>query len=536
MQTRREFLQKSATSLGVVGSLNLKQPDAASAQGTGNAARRRRLIYNNDGGELYSPRSTTPERFLAQRMKTLPETHVDSIYYCGFVTEPCWETSYPMGRENDPVKITVEFARRNDLECVFSMRMNDIHDSFIAGRLNRFKREHPEFLLADFTDPESFQPFLRWNQNQGEHPLMATRRTFGNQSSDWFSWSAQDYAAPQVRKRFLNTIEEACQRYDLDGVELDWCRHPFFFRPGAERKNVPVMTDFVRTVRRRIRDISRQKGKTIYLAMRVADTPELSLNNGVDAASWIEEGLVDLLVAGAGYVPFTTPVKEWIRLGHAKGIPVYPCLSGSTRAFLDIRSARAAAQRFWSEGADGLYWFNLFVLSGIGGGRGTLEVHDEHQQQIAEETGEAGVLSRRDKLYTVDRTQDAGYIAHICPPTPLPVTFSTTAASQKKRIPIFVGDDLKQANREGTLSTTELSIRFAKLSSPDQAAFELNGFRLSGKDAVRQPDSSGAQWLRWKLPQDYAHQGTNDFTVLVHQNCPVGLTLEEVHLAISYHA
>lgn len=536
MQTRREFLKKSAASLGVAGNLNLKQPGAAQAQGRRKAARRRRLIYNNDGGDARSPRSTTPETFLAQRMKTLPETHVDSIYYCGFVTEPRWETSYPMGRENDPVKITVEFARRNDLECVFSMRMNDIHDSFIAGRLNRFKREHPEFLLADFTAPDSFQPFLRWNQNQGGHPLKATRRAFGNQSSDWFSWSAQDYAAPEVRKRFLHYIEEACRRYDLDGVELDWCRHPFFFRPGEERKNVPVMTDFVRMVRRRIRDISRQKGKTLYLAMRVADTPELSLNNGVDAASWIEEGLVDLLVAGAGYVPFTTPVEEWIRLGHAQGIPVYPCLSGSTRAFLDIRSARAAAQRFWSEGADGLYWFNLFVMPGIRGGRGAPEVHDEHQQQIAEETGEAGVLSRRDKLYTVDRTQDAGYIAHICPPAPLPVTFSTAAGSQKKRIPVVVGDDLKKAQREGTLSRVELRIRFSRLTSPDQAGFELNGFHLSGKDAVRQPETGDAQWLQWKLPQDCAHRGANDFTVQVHKNCPVGLTLEDVHLAISYRA
>ena len=207
----------------------------------------------------------------------------------------------------------------------------------------------------------------------------------------------------------------------------------------------------MRTVRRRLRDISRQKGKAIRLAMRVADTPELSLDNGVDAASWIEEGLVDLLVAGAGYVPFTTPVETWINLGHAAGIPVYPCLSGSTRAFQDIRAARAAAQRFWSAGADGLYWFNLFVMSGIRGGRRAPEVHDPHQQQIAEETGEAAVLSGLDKLYTVDRTQEAGYIAHICPRAPLPVTFSTASGSQEKRIPIPVGDDLKESAAGSTL-------------------------------------------------------------------------------------
>ncbi|MDE2758060.1 MAG: hypothetical protein OXU26_05980 [Acidobacteriota bacterium] len=536
MQTRREFLRTSATSLGLASAQGLNPSRAAPAQGSTGSGRRPRLIYNNDGDDSYSPLATTPEGFLAQRMKTLPGTHVDSIYYCGFVTRRHWETSYPMGPENDPIRVTVDFARQHGLECVFSFRMNDIHDAFIPGRLNPFKRRHPQFLLASFPDPDSFQPFLRWNRKEGEHPLRPTREAFGVRSSEWFSWCAVDYAHPEVRQRYLQAIEEACRRYDLDGVELDWCRHPFFFKPGTERQHVPLLTDFVRTLRRRLRDISRQKGKAIQLAMRVADTPELSLNNGVDAASWIEEGLVDLLVAGAGYVPFTTPVETWIELGHAAGIPVYPCLSGSTRAFQDVRAARAAAQRFWSAGADGLYWFNLFVMSGIRGGRGTPEVHDPHQQQIAEETGEAAVLSNLDKLYTVDRTQEAGYIAHICPRAPLPVTFSTASGSQEKRIPIPVGDDLKESAAAGSHPKTELRIGWSTPIRPDQAAFELNGVRLAAGDGVRRTGSDGKAWMDWKLPRGRIHRGTNELTVRVHPNCPAGLTLEEVHLALNYTA
>ena len=533
MQTRREFLRTSATSLSLAGVQGLNPSRTAPAQGSPGSGRRPRLIYNNDGDDSNSPLATTPEGFLAQRMKTLAGTHVDSIYYCGFVTKPHWESTYPMGPDNDPIRVTVDFARQHGLECVFSFRMNDIHDAFIPGRLNRFKRRHPEFLLASFSDSDSFQPFLRWNRKEGHHPLRPTRQAFGVRSSEWFSWCAVDYAHPEVRQRYLQAIEEACRRYDLDGVELDWCRHPFFFKPGTERQHVPLLTDFVRTVRRRLRDISRQKGKAIRLAMRVADTPELSLDNGVDAASWIEEGLVDLLVAGAGYVPFTTPVETWIELGHAAGIPVYPCLSGSTRAFQDVRAARAAAQRFWSAGADGLYWFNLFVMSGIRGGRGTPEVHDPHQQQIAEETGEAAVLARLDKLYTVDRTQEAGYIAHICPRAPLPVTFSTSSGSQEKRIPIPVGDDLKES-AAGSRPETELRIGWSTPIRPDQAAFELNGFRLPAGDGVRRPGSGGTAWTDWKLPPGRIHRGTNELTVRVQPNCPAGLTLEEVHLALNY--
>ena len=534
MQTRREFLGTSAVSLGLAGAGGLSRSGAAQAQGSRDGGRRPRLIYNNDGDDSYSPLATTPEGFLARRMKTLPGTHVDSIYYCGFVTDPHWETTYPMGPAIDPIQVTVDFARKHGLECVFSVRMNDIHDAFIAGRLNRFKRQNPRFLMASFPDSDSFQPILRWNRKEGEHPLRPTRQAFGVRSSEWFSWSALDYAHPRVRQRYLQTIEEACRRYDLDGVELDWCRHPFFFKPGTERQHVPLLTDFVRTVRRRLREISRQKGKPIQLAMRVADTPQLSLDNGVDAASWIEEGLVDLLVAGAGYVPFTTPVETWIDLGHRAGIPVYPCLSGSTRAFQDIRAARAAAQRFWSAGADGLYWFNLFVMSGIRGGRGAPEVHDPHQQQIAEETGEAAVLSRLDKLYTVDRTQEAGYIAHICPPAPLPVTFSTASGSQEKRIPIPVGDDLKESPAAGSRPEAELRIGWSTPIPPDQAAYELNGVRLPAGEGVRRPEAGGTAWIAWKLPPGRVHQGTNQLTVRVHPNCPAGLTLEEVHLGLKF--
>ena len=262
VQTRREFLETSAASLGLAGAGGLSQPGSALAQNPRGSGRRPRLIYNNDGDDSYSPLATTPEGFLARRMKTLPGTQVDSIYYCGFVTRPHWETTYPMGPGNDPIQVTVDFARRHGLECVFSFRMNDIHDAFIAGRLNRFKRQNPQFLLASFPDSDSFQPFLRWNRKEAEHPLTPSRKAFGIRSSEWFSWSALDYAQPQVRQRFLQTIEETCRRYDLDGVELDWCRHPFFFQPGTERQNVPLLTDFVRTVRRRLRDIATAEGQS----------------------------------------------------------------------------------------------------------------------------------------------------------------------------------------------------------------------------------------------------------------------------------
>jgi len=40
--------------------------------------------------------------------------------------------------------------------------------------------------------------------------------------------------------------------------------------------------------------------------------------------------------------------------------------------------------------------------------------------------------------------------------------------------------------------------------------------------------------MDWKLPAGRVRRGTNELAVRVHPNCPTGLTLEEVHLALTY--
>ena len=41
--------------------------------------------------------------------------------------------------------------------------------------------------------------------------------------------TAQDFSHEAVRQRKLEIIEEICQRYDVDGFELDYIRHPVLF-------------------------------------------------------------------------------------------------------------------------------------------------------------------------------------------------------------------------------------------------------------------------------------------------------------------
>jgi len=97
--------------------------------------------------------------------------------------------------------------------------------------LSRQKREHPEFIMGVKED---------W----GKYPATDPR--------EW--WTLSDYEKPEVRDYIVRIFEDVCQRYDIDGIELDFIRHPLFFRPNLEGKpveprHVAMMTDMVRQIR-----------------------------------------------------------------------------------------------------------------------------------------------------------------------------------------------------------------------------------------------------------------------------------------------
>ena len=47
------------------------------------------------------------------------------------------------------------------------------------------------------------------------------------------TWSCVDYAVPEIRETAFRFFEEACQKFDVDGFELDLLRHACFFKSVA---------------------------------------------------------------------------------------------------------------------------------------------------------------------------------------------------------------------------------------------------------------------------------------------------------------
>ena len=281
----------------------------------------------------------TPESFLAERIVPALNTQVDSIFYCTGVTTLYdhdtdvaersddlheameFKETPPINRHAnmhmlrkagvDSLSLVVRRVHEAGLEVFWTHRINDIHDSFTDWLLSRWKREHPQYLMGTPDD---------MRRHEISHPR--------------YMWSTLDFEKPEVLDYLYRITEEVCRRYDVDGIEIDYFRHPLFFRPNLEyqpatREQVEILTAFQRRIREMAYREGNRRGRPILVAAHVPLSVEKCLHVGIDVERWLREDLLDVLVVGSGYQPLSMPMKKIVELGHAHGVPVYPNISNS---------------------------------------------------------------------------------------------------------------------------------------------------------------------------------------------------------------
>ena len=178
-----------------------------------------------------------------------------------------------------------------------------------------------------------------------------------------------DYAQPEVRNYFKALIQETLDRYDVDGLELDFMREPFLFSSGSESQGATLLTAWLREVRGLVDQAATRRGHPISLGVRVPSRPQTAMAWGLDAPTWSQEGLVDLLVATPRWstLEVDMPLGEWRRLIDASrttlagGLEVrYQPYRGAAAGTISPELARGAAVCALSGGADVVYLFNYF--------------------------------------------------------------------------------------------------------------------------------------------------------------------------------
>jgi hypothetical protein len=530
--TRRQFIRDSllgTTGFAVASRYARGQPAPTDRKAL--ARRRRRIIFNDDGDDVWHPDAQTPEGFIGVRLKHMLDTQADTLFYCTTqsfnyfthntkVGEVFVKREGPFANNNmqtlldqgtDPLKLAIEFAHAHGIEAIWTLRMNDIHDAFTPPLWPQWKTDHPGALLGKAED---------WGANPP-----------GSQAR-W--WSGVDFTCEDVRKRIIELIEEVARNYDVDGIDLDWLRHPIHFPEtirgeAVKQEAVDLLTALVRDIRSTLSRVEQERGRAILLATRVPITVAQGRHIGTDIETWMKAGLVDFVTIGGGYVPFSMPTAEVATLCRQYDVPVYPCVSasGMTRRapfgkgqLYGIEGWRATAANAFAQGADGISLFNLFPAP-------RNDAHNELVRRAFSELGDPATLVGKDKLFVLDNEAHMathGYVNHVVPysqclPKPLESAKYTTVTVRVSDVPPAV----KGAAR--------LRIQ---LESEAVVAVQLNECPV---DLERAPDLEkrfGLVWLTGLVPQEALRKGANQVALRLSEGAAAAqLTGVEVFVQYS---
>ncbi len=463
------------------------------------ARRRRRMIFNNDGSCWDYARKPDPQEFLSVTTTGLADSHVDAIFYSTTETFNWYTHRTKVGEQfndannildglraqgTDSLQVMIDFCRKHDKELFWSFRVNDEHDAWVASSGAQWKRDH-------------------------QHCLFGTR----DNSPPNGSWSCVDYTQAEVRDLIFRTIEEVCQNYDIDGIELDFFRQLQCFKKLAwgqplgdsERQ---IMNDHLRTIRVMMEQVGQQRGRPLLFAVRVPDCPDFAREMGLDVRHWLEHDLIDIMVVGSYF--WLRPWHKSVELGRQYNVPVYPSLDGSRMTDDETRlirrsdlGYRAAASTAWHQGVDGIYVFNFNYFR-------------NPFQSVWRELGDPNALKELDKIYHVSVMGDGhpdiesylpdgrrfSQLPRLCPDHPLHML-----GGQAYVTTLTVGDDLSAADREFVPKVT-LNVKVTELANRDLIMVKLNGSELSAGPLTWQfaiPDD----WLEFVVDPKIIQCGDN---------------------------
>ena len=387
-----------------------------------------------------------------------------------------------------PVTVIAQLCREAGMAFFPSVRMNEHYDmEESAPNYGRLRRDHPELCIGR---PGESIPYG---------------------SLEWGIRTGLNYALPEVRTHMSNIIFELIERFDIDGIELDFMRHPAFFRIAEAYQYRYLMTDFVYGVRRKLDAVSEKKGKQLNLAVRVPPTLADAKRIGLDAEVWMREGMADMLIAGGGFIPFEMPIREWVEAADGTGCRIYGCFEG-LRPLLNEKSLKALALRYWEAGVDGLYFFNYYSMS------------NSWKRNVLNQLANPTVLQRLNKCYELDHsnrhqpTSQLGYsFLNAIPAAQLPIQFNQTFYDRAVSLLLDMADDVESAAVDGSLNQCKLGLGFEGLTAEDTFEIRLNQVPI--------PWSTGASASDSTTRVEY-EQGWNQYPSRTQEVATPGDTIE----------
>lgn len=421
------------------------------------SARQYRVIFNCDGHAVAKDANGDVNQWIENLFGPLENSHVDALFWCdgaggntaNYDSQVLERTGVRSGKPrtyidkwidagDDPPAVVVREAKKRKLDVFYSFRINDIHDSFIPDEMPTFKVEHPEWMIGE--------------------------QKYGNVTS--FK-TALNFAVPEVRELKFQVIKELFEKYEFDGLEIDFLRSSPYFLPGTEEKNAHLLTELLERTRTHLNARSKQLGRPIRLAVRVNESLRSCDLDGFDVATWIDRGLVDIVTLGSGVIDIE--VEEFKKLAEGKNVHVYPCLYGWPSRYNPISAELASgiALNYHAQGADGIYLFNWFPHTA-----NNSENTGPYMAGLLKQIGDPKTLvkSQPNMMFAVDRGRPQRAYQYNWLHCVLPETLSTN-----KPLEVTMRVFRKFPNE----SKLELRLLVDNLKNEDLVSVSLNGSTIS---------------------------------------------------------
>ncbi len=352
-----------------------------------------------------------------------------------------------------PTGRMLQRCRQRGISPWVSIRMNDAHDAPLARSPlhSKFYLAHPEYLR------------------------------YPNRLHEWHD-KCLNYGLKPVRDYVMTLIKEVCDRFDMDGLELDYNRFCGHFREGEELEKGKELTEWMVEVRQVVRAAEAKWKHPITLAARVPARPEVSMGNGLDAVTWAKRGLIDHLIVAPFFATtdFDIPVEKWNELLKGTGVGVTAGLETLIRSSPSgpmipntPERRRGAAMEALARGSQGIYVFNYFEVG-------------QQYPYLLKEMGSIETLKGKDRTYTVTYA-DIALSGKLLPPA-LPKNIAPGKSAEFK---LFVGPK----PMEGARGEIQLDLAAAKANEPCEVTVALNGKSASsgGKAGVFATDREAFQ-------------------------------------------
>ncbi len=202
-----------------------------------------------------------------------------------------------------------------------------------------------------------------------------------------------DFAYPQVREYFVNTVRNVLENHDVDGFILNFTRHCVHFNPDEPNKEAH-MNALSAAMRKMIDEVSLDKNKELLLAasfseshyvsgfikhnLKISVGPEERLKyQGINVADWVNNGYYDIIMPEGHNIEkhiemtrgtSTKCYPRWEYHSTMYGPPVGPGIHDPTPSEdkndrpINPHCGPRDFEKGWlklrDKGADGLYMFN----------------------------------------------------------------------------------------------------------------------------------------------------------------------------------